>query len=35
VEIRNWAMESEHPGFKALAPTAMVPTHQRHRTIHG
>ena len=35
VVIRDWAMETEHPGFKALAPTAMVPTHQRHRTIHG
>tara|TARA_A100001037_G_scaffold301178_1_gene330109 strand:- start:1760 stop:2515 length:756 start_codon:yes stop_codon:yes gene_type:complete len=35
LEIRNWAMESEHPGFKALAPTAMVPSHQKHRTKHG
>lgn len=35
VVIRDWAMETEQPGFKALAPTAMVPTHQRHRTIHG
>ena len=35
VTIRDWAMEAEHPGFKALAITAIVPTHQRHRTIHG
>ncbi len=35
VTIRDWAMETEHPGFKALAVTAMVPTHQRHRTQHG
>ena len=35
IAIRDWAMESEHPGFKALAVTAMVPTHQRHRTQHG
>ncbi|MDA0787397.1 MAG: hypothetical protein O3B37_14015 [Proteobacteria bacterium] len=35
VEIRNWAMESENPGFKALAPSGMVPTHQRYRTKHG
>ena len=35
VAIRDWAMEAEHSGYKALAPTAMVPTHQRHRTVHG
>ncbi len=35
VAIRDYAMESEDPSFKALAPTAMVPTHQRHRTKHG
>jgi hypothetical protein len=35
VTIRDWAMETDHPGFKALAPTAMVPSHQRHRTQHG
>ena len=35
VVIRDWAMESEDTGFKTLAPTAMVPTHQRHRTKHG
>ena len=33
--IRGWAMECEDPGFKALAPTAMVPMRQRHRTRHG
>ena len=35
IAIRDWAMESEDPGFKALAPTAMVPMVQRHRTQHG
>jgi hypothetical protein len=35
VEIRDWAMESDDKGFKALAVTAMVPTHQRHHTKHG
>ena len=35
VTIRDWSMETEHPGFKALAPTAMVPAHQKHRTKHG
>ena len=35
IAIRDWAMECEEPGFKALAPTAMVPMHQRHRTQHG
>ena len=35
VAIRDWAMECEDPGFKALAPKAMVPMHQRHRTRHG
>jgi len=35
VTIRDWAMETEEKGFKALAITAIVPTHQRHRTIHG
>lgn len=35
VEIRNWAMESDDKGFKALSVTAIVPTHQRHRTKHG
>ena len=35
IAIRDWAMESEDPGFKALAPTAMVPMLQRHRTQHG
>ena len=35
VLIRNYAMETEEPSMKALAVTAMVPTHQRHRTQHG
>jgi hypothetical protein len=35
VLIRDYAMETEEPSLKALAPTAMVPTHQRHRTQHG
>jgi hypothetical protein len=35
VTIRDWAMETEHKGFNALAVTAIVPTHQRHLTIHG
>ena len=35
VAIRDDAMDSEDPSFKALAVTAMVPTHQRHRTKHG
>ena len=35
VAIRDWAMECEDPGFKVLAPTAMVPMHQRHHTKHG
>jgi len=35
VIIRDYAMETEEPSMKALAPTAMVPIHQRHRTQHG
>ena len=35
IAIRDWALECEDPGFKALAPTAMVPMLQRHRTQHG
>ena len=35
IGIRDWAMECEEPGFRALAPTAMVPMLQRHRTQHG
>ena len=35
IAVRDWAMESEDPSFKALAPTAMVPMVQRHRTQHG
>ena len=33
--IRDASMESEEPLLKRLAPTAMVPTHQRHHTKHG
>jgi len=33
--IRDASMESEEPSLKRLAPTAMVPYHQRHRTKHG
>ena len=35
VAIRDYAMECEEPSLKTLAPTAMVPTHQRQRTKHG
>jgi hypothetical protein len=35
VAIRDESMESEEPSLKALAVTAMVPTHQRQRTKHG
>ena len=35
IAVRDWAMECKEPGFKALAPKAMVPMHQRHRTQHG
>ncbi len=35
IAIRDWAMETEEPSVKPLAVTAMVPTHQRHRTKHG
>ncbi len=35
VAIRDASMESEEPSLKALAVTAMVPSHQRHRTKHG
>ena len=35
VAIRDASMESEEPSLKRLAPTAMVPYHQRHRTQHG
>lgn len=35
VAIRDAAMESEEPSLQRLAPTAMVPYHQRHRTKHG
>ncbi len=35
VAIRDESMDSEDASLKALAVTAMVPTHQRHRTKHG
>ena len=35
VAIRDEAMESEDESLKKLAVTAMVPTHQRHRTKYG
>ena len=35
IAIRDYAMECEEPSLKPLAVTAMVPTHQRHRTQHG
>ena len=35
VAIRDESMESSDESLKRLAVTAMVPTHQRHRTQHG
>lgn len=35
IAIRDYAMDCEEPSLKALAVTAMVPSHQRHRTKHG
>ena len=35
VAIRDASMDSAEPSLKALAPVAMVPGHQRHRTRHG
>jgi hypothetical protein len=35
IAIRDYAMDCEEPSLKPLAVTAMVPTHQRHRTQHG
>lgn len=35
VAIRDESMESEEPSLNKLAVTAMVPSHQRHRTKHG
>lgn len=35
IAVRDYAMETDEPSLKRLAPTAMVPTHQRHRTKHG
>ena len=33
--IRDYAMECDEPSLKVLSVTAMVPSHQRHRTKHG
>lgn len=35
IAIRDYAMDCDEPSLKRLAPTAMVPTHQRFRTKHG
>ena len=35
IAIRDYAMECEEPSFKRLAPTTMVPSHQRFRTRLG
>ncbi len=35
IAIRDDAMESDEPSLKRLAPTTMVPSHQRFRTRHG
>ncbi len=35
IAVRDYAMDCDEPSLKRLAPTAMVPTHQRHRTKHG
>lgn len=35
VAIRDASMDSDEPSLNKLAVTAMVPTHQRHRTKHG
>ena len=35
IAIRDYAMESDEPSLKRLAPTTMVPSHQRFRTRHG
>ncbi len=35
IAIRDDAMESDDPSLKRLAPTTMVPSHQRFRTRHG
>ena len=35
VAIRDYSFECDDPSLKAMAVTAMVPTHQRHRTKHG
>jgi hypothetical protein len=35
IAIRDHAMECDEPSLKRLAPTTMVPSHQRFRTKHG
>ncbi len=35
IAIRDYAMECDEPSLKRLAPTTMVPSHQRFRTRHG
>ena len=35
VAIRDESMELEDKSLTTLAVTAMIPTHQRHRTKHG
>ena len=35
IAVRDYAMDCDEPSLKRLAPTAMVPIHQRHRTKHG
>ena len=35
IAIRDYAMDCDEPSLKRLAPTAMVPTHQRFRTKQG
>lgn len=35
IAIRDYAMDCDEPSLKRLAPTTMVPSHQRFRTRHG
>ncbi len=35
IAVRDYAMDSDEPSLKRLAPTTMVPSHQRFRTKHG
>ncbi len=35
IAIRDYAMECDEPSLKRLAPTTMVPSHQRYRTKNG